>query len=1054
MIIFVNVVLIWLIPFVSSQGFQLTPKVWSILQRSRLRFIALQESDIRRQIRDESRRKKEVDNIEKRTIEFEKEEQKEQHIKLIKQESKAKIRKPETDNREYAITNLENGIQVLAVSDSKATKAGYGVSVEVGSFTDPDDLPGLAHLCEHLLFLGTKKYPKENEYDSFMSQNDGKNNAYTDQERTVYFNEINEKALDKALDIFGHFFIDPLFGQEMVPRELEAVNSEHQKNIPNLGRRMWEAMRSRASGILSKFYTGNKESLQNGNEYTIKALKDLHARNYCASRLNLVIAANRSVDEIFALAKKYFGDVPTGDCGPRPNFAGQTEVKVGDYMEMDAKSSPPQLWAMFPMDPTIADYKGQPAALLDYILDYAGPHALKKKLTEEGLVNDVSMWFDESSAKTIIYIIFGLSDDGLRNKDKVINEMLNYFDVIRKSSSSKKSDVLDSLAKMSDLSFKYMEQPDSIMDEISSWATSMPLYKPEDLLSAYSGVITGKNHELSDLHDRVLDALQGDNMNILLAKKGSVRRDWFNKWYGIELSVDPIPKEWLNIKEEDPADPMYLLPPKLKYVPEKLILKDTTPEIRELKHEGQVELWLRGSELPRKIPRAQFRIRLGVEQKQSQNATQRLLRRLHVAWMADALQQAAADLGRCGMSITVIDTSDGYDVSIGGYDEFVEKVATITFSSFFDKKDDDVYKRALDTVSMSVKDMTSPMPVQIALDLVDARTTTFGYSKQDLIDALPNINKEIFDDYIRTLAVTGLRVQVLANGNVDEKQANEVASIILGSLNAPLHSGSILPKALKFNEKVTLHMPNPVPGDHNAATGIFYQFGPTCLLDRVELILLGMILGKDAYQILRTEKQLGYVVYGGVSPHRNILEMRILVQGQKKTPDEVEIEIENALQTIEKSIYALEDNPKEFQQWKDSTESYLIKSDQNLTTETERSWQQIWQGTKCFRKKEMSLKALEMLTFNDIKHAWDTMRNSAPIVVKLGPNEPNNSKLKNGIEWKEEAVCVIKREEKEVKENKNETESIEKKSETSEEKDATESKEKKKNTKQLFLQKG
>ena len=30
--------------------------------------------------------------------------------------------------------------------------------------SDPDELPGLAHFCEHMLFLGTKKYPEENEY--------------------------------------------------------------------------------------------------------------------------------------------------------------------------------------------------------------------------------------------------------------------------------------------------------------------------------------------------------------------------------------------------------------------------------------------------------------------------------------------------------------------------------------------------------------------------------------------------------------------------------------------------------------------------------------------------------------------------------------------------------------------------------------------------------------------------------------------------------------------------------------------------------------------------
>ena len=38
------------------------------------------------------------------------------------------------------------------------------MDVNVGQFSDPVDVPGLAHFCEHMLFLGTEKYPNENEY--------------------------------------------------------------------------------------------------------------------------------------------------------------------------------------------------------------------------------------------------------------------------------------------------------------------------------------------------------------------------------------------------------------------------------------------------------------------------------------------------------------------------------------------------------------------------------------------------------------------------------------------------------------------------------------------------------------------------------------------------------------------------------------------------------------------------------------------------------------------------------------------------------------------------
>ena len=75
------------------------------------------------------------------------------------------------------------------------------------SFCDPNYAQGMAHYLEHMLFMGSEKYPSENEYDSFLSQNGGSSNAYTDCEVTNYHLEVPQEHLHKALDIFAQFFI-------------------------------------------------------------------------------------------------------------------------------------------------------------------------------------------------------------------------------------------------------------------------------------------------------------------------------------------------------------------------------------------------------------------------------------------------------------------------------------------------------------------------------------------------------------------------------------------------------------------------------------------------------------------------------------------------------------------------------------------------------------------------------------------------------------------------------------------------------------------------------
>lgn len=66
--------------------------------------------------------------------------------------------------------------------------------------SEPKDLPGLAHFCEHMLFLGTKKYPVENEFTQFLTQNGGSYNAYTANDHTNYYFSTKTESLQPALD--------------------------------------------------------------------------------------------------------------------------------------------------------------------------------------------------------------------------------------------------------------------------------------------------------------------------------------------------------------------------------------------------------------------------------------------------------------------------------------------------------------------------------------------------------------------------------------------------------------------------------------------------------------------------------------------------------------------------------------------------------------------------------------------------------------------------------------------------------------------------------------
>ncbi|KAG1891434.1 Metalloenzyme, LuxS/M16 peptidase-like protein [Suillus subluteus] len=167
------------------------------------------------------------------------------------------------DEREYRLIKLENGLLAMLIQDPKADIAAASLDVAVGHMSDPDDIPGLAHFCEHLLFMGTEQFPKENEYSEYLSKNNGHSNAYTAPANTNYFFRVATSALPGALARFSAFFHCPLFASSCTTREMNAVDSEHSKNHQTDPWRVFQLNKhlTKEGHPWSKFGSGNRETL-------------------------------------------------------------------------------------------------------------------------------------------------------------------------------------------------------------------------------------------------------------------------------------------------------------------------------------------------------------------------------------------------------------------------------------------------------------------------------------------------------------------------------------------------------------------------------------------------------------------------------------------------------------------------------------------------------------------------------------------------------------------------------------------------------------------------
>ena len=90
---------------------------------------------------------------------------------------------------------------------------------------------GTAHFLEHMLFMGTEKYPNENEYTEYIKNAGGYNNAFTSLTDTNYHFECSNEAFEGGLDRFAQFYISPLLGESQTEREMKAVDSEYNMSL-------------------------------------------------------------------------------------------------------------------------------------------------------------------------------------------------------------------------------------------------------------------------------------------------------------------------------------------------------------------------------------------------------------------------------------------------------------------------------------------------------------------------------------------------------------------------------------------------------------------------------------------------------------------------------------------------------------------------------------------------------------------------------------------------------------------------------------------------------
>src|SRR5579872_7307640 len=134
----------------------------------------------------------------------------------------------------FTKTTLPNGMVVLLSEDHAVPQVALNISYGVGSRMERPGRTGFAHLFEHLMFMGTKRAPTK-AFDAWMEEAGGRNNAWTAEDRTDYFDIAPPPAVPLLLWLEADRMRDlgPLIDQDKLDLQRDVVRNERRQSIEN-----------------------------------------------------------------------------------------------------------------------------------------------------------------------------------------------------------------------------------------------------------------------------------------------------------------------------------------------------------------------------------------------------------------------------------------------------------------------------------------------------------------------------------------------------------------------------------------------------------------------------------------------------------------------------------------------------------------------------------------------------------------------------------------------------------------------------------------------------
>jgi len=201
---------------------------------------------------------------------------------------------------------LANGMKILVVESHHAPVVVSQVWYKVGGSYEHDGITGISHVVEHMMFKGTPKY-SAGVFSEIISANGGRENAFTGKDYTAYFQQIASDRLELCLSMEADRMRNLLLDEEEFKKEIEVIKEERRLRTDDVPTSLTYERFNAMAYVNSPYRQPIIGWMEDLDSMNIKNLRDWYGKWYAPNNATLVVVGDVKAEDVFALAKKYFG---------------------------------------------------------------------------------------------------------------------------------------------------------------------------------------------------------------------------------------------------------------------------------------------------------------------------------------------------------------------------------------------------------------------------------------------------------------------------------------------------------------------------------------------------------------------------------------------------------------------------------------------------------------------------------------------------------------------------------------------------------------------------